>query len=100
MSDSPQRPIRVGLIGAGLIARQHLLALAKSPDFETIGLASRTREKAQALAEEFSLPMVADSPEELAREDLAHARMTTAYAQSLFAASADRMLDPAGKETR
>lgn len=38
--------------------------------------------------------------EELAREDLAQARMKTAYAQSLFAASADRMLDPAGKETR
>jgi len=36
--------------------------------------------------------------EELAREDLAHARMKTTYAQSLFAASADRMLDPAGKE--
>lgn len=38
--------------------------------------------------------------EELARDDLSHARMKTAYAQSLFAASADRMLDPAGKETR
>ncbi len=33
--------------------------------------------------------------EELAREDLASARMTTAYARSLFEASADRMLDPA-----
>jgi len=31
--------------------------------------------------------------EELAREDLAGARMTTAYARSLFDASADRMLD-------
>jgi peptide/nickel transport system ATP-binding protein len=34
--------------------------------------------------------------EELARADLAGARMTTAYARSLFDASADRMLDPAG----
>ena len=33
--------------------------------------------------------------EELARDDLAAARMTTAYARSLFEASADRMLDPA-----
>jgi peptide/nickel transport system ATP-binding protein len=31
--------------------------------------------------------------EELARDDLASARMTTAYARSLFDASADRMLD-------
>ena len=30
--------------------------------------------------------------EELAREDLAAARMTTPYARSLFEASADRML--------
>ncbi|NJM83766.1 MAG: ABC transporter ATP-binding protein [Tabrizicola sp.] len=34
--------------------------------------------------------------EELAHEDLAGAQMTTAYARSLFDASADRMLDPAG----
>jgi peptide/nickel transport system ATP-binding protein len=33
--------------------------------------------------------------EELSRDDLASARMTTDYARSLFAASADRMLDPA-----
>ena len=34
--------------------------------------------------------------EEMSREDLAGARMTTAYARSLFEASADRMLAPAG----
>ncbi|MBP9184203.1 MAG: ABC transporter ATP-binding protein [Fuscovulum sp.] len=37
--------------------------------------------------------------EELTRDDLAAARMTTPYARSLFEASADRMLDPA-RETR
>jgi peptide/nickel transport system ATP-binding protein len=35
--------------------------------------------------------------EELARDDLAAARMTTPYARSLFEASADRMLAPVGK---
>ena len=34
--------------------------------------------------------------EEMSREDLAGARMATAYARSLFEASADRMLAPAG----
>ena len=34
--------------------------------------------------------------EEMSREDLAGARMTTDYARSLFEASADRMLAPAG----
>jgi peptide/nickel transport system ATP-binding protein len=33
------------------------------------------------------------SVEEMARDDLAHAKMTTPYARSLFDASADRMLD-------
>lgn len=37
--------------------------------------------------------------EELVRDDLAHARMKTDYARSLFEASADRMLDPAGKDS-
>ncbi len=37
--------------------------------------------------------------EELARDDLAAARMATPYARSLFAASADRMLEPAGGAT-
>jgi predicted dehydrogenase len=58
-------PIRIGLIGAGLIARQHLLALAKTSEFVPVGMASRTRAKAQALADEFGLPLVADSPAEL-----------------------------------
>lgn len=62
-----ERPLRVGLVGAGLIARQHLLALAKSPDFAAVGIASRTRAKAEALAAEFALPLVADTPEELVR---------------------------------
>ena len=35
--------------------------------------------------------------EELSRDDMAQARMTTPYARSLFDASADRMLDPATK---
>lgn len=65
MTAPASAPIRVGLIGAGLIARQHLLALAKNPQFVPVGMASRTRAKAQALAEEFGLPLVADTPAEL-----------------------------------
>ena len=34
--------------------------------------------------------------EEMSRDDLANARMTTEYARSLFDASADRMLGDAG----
>ncbi len=64
---APQKPLRVGLIGAGLIARQHLLAIAQNPGVAAVGIASRTRDKAQALADEFGVPLVADSPAELAQ---------------------------------
>ncbi len=65
MTAPASAPIHVGLIGAGLIARQHLLALAKTSAFVPVGIASRTRAKAQALADEFGVPLVADTPTEL-----------------------------------
>ena len=58
-------PLRIGLIGAGFVARQHLMALARMPELVPVGIASRTREKAQSLADEFGLPLVAGSPVEL-----------------------------------
>jgi len=57
--------VRVGLVGSGLIARQHLLAMARVPEIVPAGVASRTRAHAEALAREFAVPVVADSPAEL-----------------------------------
>ncbi len=65
MTASDSQPLRLGLLGAGLIARQHLLALAKTPGLQAVGISSRTRAKAEALAAEFGLPHVANSAEEL-----------------------------------
>ncbi len=67
MTIASHTPLRVGLIGAGLIAKQHLLAMAKVPELLPVGITSRTRAKAEALATEFGLPLVADSVEELVR---------------------------------
>lgn len=61
-------PVRVGLVGAGLIARQHLLAMARVPGLVPAGLSSRTRSKAEELAAEFAIPLVTDTPEELAAQ--------------------------------
>jgi predicted dehydrogenase len=60
-------PIRIGLVGAGLIARQHLLAMARVPGLTPAGISSRTRGKAEELAAEFAIPLVAETPEELAK---------------------------------
>ncbi len=63
---APEKKIRVGLIGAGLIARQHLLAMARVPGLAPVGISSRTIGKAEELAAEFAIPLVAETPEELA----------------------------------
>jgi predicted dehydrogenase len=83
MTAPASAPIRVGLIGAGLIARQHLLALAKNPQLTPVGIASRTRAKAQALADEFGLPLVAGTPAELVAQARPDALMVLVSPQAM-----------------
>jgi predicted dehydrogenase len=79
----PLRPVRVGLIGAGLIARQHLAALQRVPELVAVGIASRTRAKAEALAAEFGLAQVCDSPENLVRQAKPDALMVLVSPQAM-----------------
>jgi len=72
MTNTPSAPaapatetIRLGLVGAGLIARQHLLAAAQNPGVQVVGMTSRTRAKAEALAAEFGIAVVAESVEDM-----------------------------------
>jgi predicted dehydrogenase len=78
------KPVRVGLIGAGNIARQHLLAMARVAGVEPVGMASRTRAKAETLAAEFGVGIVADSPQELARQARPDALMVLVPPQSML----------------
>lgn len=57
---------RVAMIGAGGMAREHLRAFADIPQVSIVGIMSRTRSKAEALAQEFNIPAVTDSVEALA----------------------------------
>lgn len=52
--------VRLGIVGAGRIAAEHLKVLRSIPAAEAVGLVSRTRLKAQALAAEFGVPTVGD----------------------------------------
>jgi predicted dehydrogenase len=83
MTNAPDRPIRVGLIGAGLIARQHLTAMSRVPELVAVGISSRTRAKAEALAGEFGLAHVCDSPEELVRDARPDALMVLVSPQAM-----------------
>ena len=55
----------VAVIGAGAMAEQHISAFVDIPGVEVAGIHSRTRPKADRLAEEFGISKVCDSVAEL-----------------------------------
>ncbi len=57
---------RVAMIGAGNMAREHLKAFADIRQVRFAGITSRTRSRAEALAQEFGIQMVVDNVAELA----------------------------------
>lgn len=61
------RETKIAFVGAGLMAREHARAFAAVPGTVLTGVFSRTRSKAEELAAEFGLPVVATSVDDLAR---------------------------------
>lgn len=55
----------VAIIGAGYTAREHIRAFADVPGVVIVGIHSRTKASAEALAQEFKILRVCDSVEEL-----------------------------------
>jgi len=60
--------IKVAIVGAGAMAREHIKAFNSVPDVNVVGLCSRTRSKADTLARELSVPLVTDNIADLARQ--------------------------------
>ena len=56
---------RVAIVGAGSMAQEHIRAFADVPDVEVAGIHSRTRSRAEALAQQHGVPDVCDSVAEL-----------------------------------
>jgi predicted dehydrogenase len=59
------RDVSVAIVGAGGMAREHAKAFAALPGVTVAGLTSRTRAKADALAGELGIAVVADSIDQL-----------------------------------
>jgi predicted dehydrogenase len=57
--------IKVAIVGAGGMAREHARAFSALPDVKVVGLTSRTRAKADLLAGELGIDVVVDSIDEL-----------------------------------
>jgi len=49
--------VRIGLIGAGAITRKHLDVIADIGWIEAVGITSRTRSKAEHIAQEYEIPV-------------------------------------------
>ena len=58
------KPIRIGIVGAGsIVKRRHLPGFAELEDVEVVAVCNRRRETAEAVAAEWNIPHVADTPE-------------------------------------
>jgi predicted dehydrogenase len=69
-----RRPLRLAILGAGAMAREHIKAFLDIPAVSVEGIWNRTRSKAEMLARQFGVPVVADNVEDLyarTRADLA-----------------------------
>ena len=74
MTASTEKPLRVAMIGGGGMTREHIRAFQNVPGVTIAGIWNRTRDKAEALANEFAIPHVAASIDDLyatTRADLA-----------------------------
>lgn len=61
--------VRLGVVGCGVIGREHIKAAARCPDAELVAVADLRVEAAQAAAAEFNIPNVMASGEALAASD-------------------------------
>lgn len=59
------RGFRIGAIGAGMIMADVHLEAYRQADFAVAAIASRTKSKAEALAERYGIPVVHDTPTDL-----------------------------------
>ena len=56
---------KVAIIGAGNMAKEHIIVINSIPELSVVGITSRTRSRAEKLAENFNIPIVAENINEL-----------------------------------
>lgn len=59
------RQFKVAVIGAGYMASEHIKAFADMSEIKILGIHSRTRSRAEELAQKYGIPFVYDSVEAL-----------------------------------
>lgn len=75
--------LNVAIVGAGRMAREHIRAFQDVPGVCIAGITSRTPNRAQALADEFKIPVVCDSLSDLYGRTRAQLAVVTVSAESM-----------------
>jgi len=78
------KKIRLGIIGAGWIAKQHLEVIKAIDGLEAVGIASRTREKAERLKNEYGLSVCAADLAELVDKSVPDALLVLVSPENMF----------------
>lgn len=79
-----KKKIKIGLVGAGWVAQQHLLVLAAIKDMDVVAITSRSLPKAQALAKTFAIPHVYADLSSLVKEAQPDALMILVSENQIF----------------
>jgi predicted dehydrogenase len=75
--------LNIAIVGAGRMAREHIRAFSGLPGVSVAGITSRTPERAQALADEFGIPLVCNSLSDLYGRTKAQLVVVTVSAESM-----------------
>ncbi len=76
--------VRIGLIGAGPITRKHLDVIADIGWIEAVGITSRTRSKAEHVAQEYGISVCSDDVESLIKEARPDALMVLVSVEQIY----------------
>lgn len=79
-----KKALRLGIVGGGRIAAQHLEVLAAMPGVTVEGITSRSRGPAEALAVRFKIPAVFDELPHMVREARPDALLILVSAASIY----------------
>lgn len=83
--------ITLGIVGAGAIAQQHLKVLKDIPWMRVVGITSRTKVKAEQLAQEYGIEVVAESLDELVKRAKPDALMVLVSVEQMYAVTAQSL---------
>jgi predicted dehydrogenase len=94
LTASKAETLRVAMIGGGGMTREHIRAFQNVPDVTVAGIWNRTRQKAEDLAKEFAIPVVASSVDDLYAQTKADLAVLAVYEPAINPVAKQAMQHP------